>query len=60
MRSSQRGLKRLHADACCRDLGALYLLEATRVLAGDSAQHGLRVSLTLETAGGVERLQIAA
>lgn len=60
VRSSQRGLKRLHADACCRNLGALYLLEATRVLAGDSAQHGLRVSLTLETAGGVERLQIAA
>ena len=53
VKSSQRGLKRLHAAAGCRDLGALYLLEATRFLAGDPAQRGLRVSLTLETAGGV-------
>ncbi|MGO9243143.1 MAG: hypothetical protein ACLQBJ_20270 [Bryobacteraceae bacterium] len=60
VKAFQRGLKRLHTDPSCRDLGALYLLEATRVLAGDPAQRGLWVSLTLETAGGVQRLQIAA
>jgi hypothetical protein len=41
-------------------LGALYLLEATRVLAGTSLQRELRVSLTLETSSGVQRLPAAA
>ena len=60
VKASNRGLKRLHGDACYRGLGALYLLEATRVLAGTSPQHGLKVSLTLETSSGVQRLQAAA
>jgi hypothetical protein len=59
-KASQRGLKRLHVDACYRGLGSLYLLEATRVLAGTSSQRGLRVSLTLETASGIQRLPAAA
>jgi hypothetical protein len=60
VKASNRGLKRLYGDACYRGLGSLYLLEATRVLAGSSPQHGLKVSLTLETASGVQRLQAAA
>jgi hypothetical protein len=60
VKASQRGLRRLHADGSCRDLGSLYLLEATRILTGDSMNDGLRVSLMLETAEGVQRLQIAA
>jgi hypothetical protein len=60
VKASHRGLKRLHVDACYRGLGSLYLLEATRVLAGISSQHGLRVRLTLETSSGVQRLPAAA
>jgi hypothetical protein len=60
VKASNRGLKRLHVDACYRGLGSLYLLEATRVLAGNSPQRGLRVSLTLETASGIQHLQTAA
>ena len=60
LKASHRGLKRLHVDACYRGLGALYLLEATRVLAGTSLQRELRVSLTLETSSGVQRLPAAA
>jgi hypothetical protein len=44
-----RGMKRHYSDQACHGLGAVYLLEATRVLAAGTPGAGFRASLTVET-----------
>ena len=44
----------------CAELGPLFLLEATRLLAGGKLQSGLRVSLSVETVSNGRQWQAAA
>ena len=60
VKACQRGMKKLYADEAYRGLGTIYLLEATRVLAGGSIGSGLRASLTIETSAGMRRYEAAA
>jgi hypothetical protein len=55
-----RGMKRHYPTEACHGLAAVYLLEATRVLAAGSAGAGFRASLTMEAATGGQRLEAAA
>jgi hypothetical protein len=55
-----RGMKRHYPDQTCHGLGAVYLLEATRVLAEGTSGAGFRASLTVETGAGVQRIEAAA
>ena len=59
-KACQRGMRKIYPDESYRGLGTIYLLEATRVLAGGSIQSGLRASLTLETSTGMRRYEAAA
>ncbi len=60
VKSCRKGMKRVYADEPYRGLGAVYLLEATRVLAGGSVESGLRASLTVETSAGLRQYRAAA
>jgi hypothetical protein len=55
-----RGMKRHYSDQACHGLGAVYLLEATRVLAAGTPGAGSRACLTVETGTGVQRIEAAA
>jgi hypothetical protein len=55
-----RGMKRHYPSPTCHDLGAVYLLEATRALAESATGAGFSASLTLETGAGVQRIETAA
>ena len=59
-KACHKGMKKFYANLAYRDLGTIYLLEATRVLAGGSVRTGLRASLTIETSAGIRRYQDAA
>ena len=60
VKKCQRGMRKTYADESYGGLGALYLLEATRVLAGGSVESGFRASLTVEASAGVRRREDAA
>ena len=60
VRTRLRGMRRHYPGPACHGLGAVYLLEATRVLAEGTPGAGFRASLTLETGTGVKRIEAAA
>jgi hypothetical protein len=60
VKACHRGMKKNHADESYRGLDSIYLLEATRVLAGGSIGNGLRASLTLETGAVMQHYEAAA
>lgn len=60
VKGCRKGMKQFYADEAYRGLGSIYLLEATRVLAGGSVQRGLRASLTVTTGSGIRQYEAAA
>ncbi len=60
VKAGHKGMKKIYADQAYRGLVTIYMLEATRVLAGGSVDTGLRASLTVETSVGLRQYQAAA
>jgi len=60
VRSYYKGMKKVRSDESFRGLGRIYLLEATRVLAGGSTANGFRAALSVRALPVAQSEDLAA